>query len=295
MNIDRIYRETAPKLQQYLTSHGCSYATACDIVQETFLKLWQKRDELRDDSRQVNGLIYTIALNCRNGLARKSKHEVLVMENAEGKTLDIEDDDLSDPNEASYENVSSLEDEEENETIKQRLKTSLGRMPIELLEAFALSRLSKLSVKDIASSTGVSESNVKVRVHRAKELMTRVMAGDEDIMTSSKKSRDLKQSLFKAMMMLAAVDGEIAREEMALYKELAKQLNVDSSLWTESVKGMAYIGFLSEMLEPEELVQEFKQAVGTTMKPGEIEVLKQMAQADGDYSQIERDCILALS
>ena len=35
-------------------------------------------------------------------------------------------------------------------------KASLGRMPVELLETFALSRLGKLTTRDIASGTGAS-------------------------------------------------------------------------------------------------------------------------------------------
>ena len=73
MEIENIYREVAPKLQNYLTGNGCSYATACDIVQETFLRLWKRRDELSDDLHQVSGLVFTIARNYRNDLARKAQ------------------------------------------------------------------------------------------------------------------------------------------------------------------------------------------------------------------------------
>ena len=77
MEIEQVYREVAPKLQSYLTGNGCSYATACDIVQETFLRLWKRKDELSDDLHQVSGLAFTIARNYRNDLARKAQHEVL--------------------------------------------------------------------------------------------------------------------------------------------------------------------------------------------------------------------------
>ncbi len=42
MEIEQVYSEVAPKLQSYLTGNGCPYATACDIVQETFLRLWKR-------------------------------------------------------------------------------------------------------------------------------------------------------------------------------------------------------------------------------------------------------------
>ena len=100
--------------------------------------------------------------------------------------------------------------------------------------------------------------------------------------------------------MLAAVDGEIDKEELSLYRELAERMRGGNAadfdaLWTESVKGMAYIGFLSEMLEPEKLVREFVREVGEGLGADDIATLERMAAADGDYSRIERDCVLALS
>ena len=102
-------------------------------------------------------------------------------------------------------------------------------------------------------------------------------------------------------MMLAAVDGEITKEELSLYRELAERMRGGNdaagfdALWAESVKGMAYIGFLSEMLEPEKLVREFVREVGKGLGADDIATLERMAAADGDYSRIERDCVAALA
>ena len=286
MVVERAYREIAPKLQSYLTGNGCSYAAACDIVQETFLRLWKRRDELSGDLHQMSGLAFTIARNYRNDLARKARHEVF----AEG-----------DEDERSQDAMRPGEEAEENAALRRRLKASLGRMPVELLETFALSRLGKLSVKDIASGTGASEANVKVRVHRAKEMLGKIMSSE--LRVSSSESRVGKQqfgwAVFRAVMMLAAVDGEIDKEELSLYRELAEKFRNGSAadfdvLWAESVKGMAYIGFLAEMMEPEELVREFVHEAGKGLGADDVATLERMAEADGDYSRIERDCVSAL-
>ena len=105
--------------------------------------------------------------------------------------------------------------------------------------------------------------------------------------------------LLKTTLMLAAVDGEIDKEELSLYRELAEKFREGGTadfdaLWAESVKGMAYIGFLSEMLEPENLVREFVREVGKDLGAEGIAALDRMAAADGDYSKIERDCVRAL-
>ena len=174
MEIEQVYREVAPKLQSYLTGNGCSYATACDIVQETFLRLWKRKDELSDDLHQVSGLAFTIARNYRNDLARKAQHEVFI-ERDEGSGTREEGEVPRDEGCEVRDAARPGEAEEEGAALRRRLKASLGRMPVELLETFALSRLGKLTVKDIASGTGASEANVKVRVHRAKEMLGKVM------------------------------------------------------------------------------------------------------------------------
>ena len=303
MEIERVYREVAPKLQSYLTGNGCSYATACDIVQETFLRLWKRKDELSDDLHQVSGLAFTIARNYRNDLARKAQHEVFI-ERDEGRGTREEDEAPRDEGCGMRDEARPGEAEEEGAALRRRLKASLGRMPVELLETFALSRLGKLTVKDIASGTGASEANVKVRVHRAKEMLGKVMkCGNMEVWKCENGGMvecGNDWAVFRAVMMLAAVDGEIDKEELSLYRELAEKFREGGAadfdaLWAESVKGMAYIGFLSEMLEPEELVREFVREAGRGLGADGIAALERMAAADGDYSQIERDCISALA
>ena len=140
-------------------------------MQETFLRLWKRKDELSGDLHQMSGLAFTIARNYRNDLARKAQHEVFG-EKDESETEEVVEScevrDTARPGEAA----------EEGAALRRRLKASLGRMPVELLETFALSRLGKLAVKDIASGTGASEANVKVRVHRAKEMLGKVMSSE---------------------------------------------------------------------------------------------------------------------
>ena len=49
------------------------------------------------------------------------------------------------------------------------------------------------------------------------------------------------------------------------------------------------------MLEPEERVREFVREAGKGHGADDIATLVWMAEADGDYSRIERECISALA
>lgn len=150
----RLYAEIAPKLTTYLVGSGSSYAIACDIVQETFLRVWKRRDELMDDRDQVSGYIFTIARNYRKDLFRKSRHELLQPEitDEDGGTTDAR----------------PAEDADENAALRARLNAALAKLPPLLREAFTLFQIGELSIREIARQTNTTEGNVKVRIHRAK-------------------------------------------------------------------------------------------------------------------------------
>lgn len=65
MTIEENYTAIAPKLTNWLVATGSTYEDACDLTQRAFLKLWEMRDDLRDNDSAVAGLIYTIAKNLR--------------------------------------------------------------------------------------------------------------------------------------------------------------------------------------------------------------------------------------
>ena len=162
MKFEDIYRAVAPGLTNYLVGSGSSYPVACDIVQETFLRLWKRRDELEDDLRMVRGLAYTIARNRRIDLLRRDRHEVL-QEEITDATARI-DREISSP--LSFSRPGEAEDE--NAALRRKLNAALARLPPILREAFTLFQLGELSIREIAWQTQASETNVKVRIHRAK-------------------------------------------------------------------------------------------------------------------------------
>ena len=117
--------------------------------------------------------------------------------------------------------------------------------------------------------------------------------------------------LLKTVLMLAAVDGEIAADEIARFRELAQKCRGYSGesfgvLWEQALRSAGYLLIQSQILERDELVALFvkeaeKDFVGTVILATKEErsrafaFLERMAMADGDYSEIERDCIVALA
>ena len=159
MTMEEIYAAIAPKLMNYLVGSGSSYATACDIVQETFLRVWRRRDELMDDWGQVSGFVFTVARNYRIDLVRRDVRVTIQPEIT---------------NAGSYQ--TDFEQADENAEIRRRVNAALATLPPALREAFTLFRLGGLSIREIARQTNATETNVKVRIHRAKERLKVLLA-----------------------------------------------------------------------------------------------------------------------
>ncbi len=160
MDIEHLYNTIAPRLTNYLVANGSSHAEACDLVQETFLRIWKMRDSIVDAEDQVSGLAYTIARNLRTDHFRKARREVLQDE--------IKDADAGTtgpaavPSDADY--------------LRQCLVAALAELPPLLREAFTLFQIQELSIREIAQRTNASESSVKVRIFRAKEKLRKVLS-----------------------------------------------------------------------------------------------------------------------
>ncbi len=160
MTVEDHYRALAPKLTNWLVATGSSYHDACDLVQRTFLKLWEVRDNLRDDGAAVSGLVFTIAKNLRKNTWRDNARMHYVEEVPEDASTAVQPPDS--PSDADY--------------IRSRIEQALAQIPPLLREAYTLFQIGELSIREIAHETGVSENLVKVRIHRAKQRLQPLLA-----------------------------------------------------------------------------------------------------------------------
>jgi len=154
---ERLYLEIAPRLLNYLVANGVEATAAADIVQDTFLRLWKRRDELDADPAQISGLAYTTARNLRTDGWRKARRETLTDEPPETPVAPA-----AAPGDAAY--------------LRTRLTKAFAQLPAPLREAYTLFQVMELSVGEIARRTGTSEANVKVRIFRAKEKLKPLLA-----------------------------------------------------------------------------------------------------------------------
>ena len=162
MTIEQHYQILAPRLTNWLVATGTPYSTACDLVQETFVKLWKMRADLRDNDAAVSGLVFTIARNLRKNLARDDRRMVFVEEVGE--------------DEAGTTSGAPPTASDDIAFLRKRLQKAFAELPPLLREAYTLFQIGELSIREIAHETGVSENLVKVRIHRAKEKLKVLLA-----------------------------------------------------------------------------------------------------------------------
>ena len=183
-DMEKLYKSIAPRLTNWLVSSGSQYDEACDIVQNTFLKIWKMRDDVRDDASSVSGLAFTIARNLRKNLARDNSRLTFVGEirdadesdsggglggESEGQGADLA---LNVSAPAAGNNAS----QSDSEYLRGRLKEAFTKLPPVLREAFTLFQIGEMSIREIANQTGVSENLVKVRIFRAKSKLREILA-----------------------------------------------------------------------------------------------------------------------
>jgi RNA polymerase sigma-70 factor (ECF subfamily) len=153
--IKEIYHDLAPKLTNYLAAGGLDHASACDITQECFIRLWKKRETIKD-SESASGFLFVAAKNLKIDRYRRNKFIVF--------------------QEALHEESSGCTEQPANESdlvyLRKRLSQALAELPETLREAYTLFHIANCSIRETARITGAAESNVKVRIHRAREKLS---------------------------------------------------------------------------------------------------------------------------
>jgi len=152
-----LFERHGEKLCGYLTRVTQDPELARDFVQEVFLRVLKYRGTYKDGNR-FSSWMYTIAHNVVNRHFGKKSTGATV--------INIED-------------VATMIESREPSPFKQAvaaeeqrlLKAAFAELPVEKREILTLGMIERMPYKQVAEVLGVSESAVKVRVHRAvKEL-----------------------------------------------------------------------------------------------------------------------------
>jgi RNA polymerase sigma-70 factor (family 1) len=120
-----------------------------DIVQETFMKLWDNRSTIQPET--VKSLLYIMAAN---NVKSHFRHQKVVFNFANSGTKEEQVQESADAN---------IRQEE----LKQKLQQVLADMPGKCREVFLLNRMDHLTYNEIAERLGLSIKAIEKRMHEA--------------------------------------------------------------------------------------------------------------------------------
>lgn len=143
-------------MYRYALSIVHDQETAKDVVQDCLSKIWSRRKEL-SNIEKVNAWTFRIVRNRCIEILRKDRY------------TDLDDKVIS-----MWQN-DSVEQNAINEDFMSWMKEILKSLPQKQQEVFHLREIEDMSYQDIATTCGLTESDVKVNIHRARKRVKEAM------------------------------------------------------------------------------------------------------------------------
>lgn len=148
MQFEELYQTYSPKVYRLCMGYVNDTDQAKDLVQETFISVWQNLSKFRNES-SVSTWIFRIATNnCLRQIEKQKRFVSAEMPLQLEEKIEVKKDDKID---LLYKCISELEETE--------------RIIISLV-------LEDLPQADIAGIVGMTEVNTRVKIHRIKEKLT---------------------------------------------------------------------------------------------------------------------------
>lgn len=155
MNLEELFKTYYPRLRNYasrLVGHG---AVAEDIVQECFIKLYEKRFTVRDVSLQ-SMLFVMVRNSCLNYIKRRRRME---------------------PEFGTAALCLTPEDDLMYLDLRKEVDRIMGKLPPRCREVFYMSRFEGLNNREIADRTQTSLQNVEKHISNALAVFSRHFSG----------------------------------------------------------------------------------------------------------------------
>ena len=152
-----LFEQEKERLSRFVTKIVDDRDEAENIVQETFAEAYRQMDRFRGESK-VSTWLFSIARHLAYGHLRKSKrHNYL-----EHETIEFLDADQGD-------SESETQDAVETEERRRIVHDAMNDLPDHYRRVVQLRDLEEQSTAEAAKELGLTEVNVRVRLHRARK------------------------------------------------------------------------------------------------------------------------------
>ena len=163
---DELFKQIFPRMLGYCRLFIHDQAQANDLVQDCFLRLWEKRQTI-DPRQSVESLLFVMLRNrCLNHL-RDQKNELI-----EKKISNLEENELQHLYQLDF---TGREEKSIEEQLIEAIRESVDELPEKRRLVFIKAKIEGKRNKDVAEELGISVKAVEKHLHQAKEQIRKEM------------------------------------------------------------------------------------------------------------------------
>lgn len=160
MEFWNIYDQFYKKVRRFILALVKDEGMADDLIQDTFLRVQQNIEKLKDPSK-ISSWIFRIAYNLCQDHFRQVKKSV--------KEERVDQDEREDLNEAFIQQELDIQKKLEQQQMGECVQNQINLLPESLRTVLILFDIMEFSHQEITEILGISIENVKVRLHRGRK------------------------------------------------------------------------------------------------------------------------------
>ena len=165
--LNSIMQRWKDKLASFLYRLTGSHEAACDLAQETFVRLYQSRSRYQPSAAFPTYLFHIAANLARNHARWRIRHPAVSTE------------DCADTIQQMTGHESSPDEVAQHHENTARIERALASLPVDLREALHLFTYEEMSQTEISQALGCSIKAVETRIYRARQMLKGLL---EDMM-----------------------------------------------------------------------------------------------------------------
>lgn len=166
---EQIVREYWPRMFKFALIYTQNNETSQELVQDTFLVLWNNRAILKDNTNLITYLMVVLRNKCLNMLEQTRIRQLYIEE--------IDDETIY-----QRANLYVLQDEAsqivESEDLHKAIERALSKLPEKTREVFMLSRYDGLKNQQIAETKNISQKTVEYHISKALQILKEELPQD---------------------------------------------------------------------------------------------------------------------
>ena len=166
---EQIVREYWPRMFKFALIYTQNNETSQELVQDTFLVLWNNRAILKDNTNLITYLMVVLRNKCLN-LLEQNRIRQLYIEEIDDETI------------YQRANLYVLQDEAsqivESEDLHKAIERTLSKLPEKTREVFMLSRYDGLKNQQIAETKNISQKTVEYHISKALQILKEELPQD---------------------------------------------------------------------------------------------------------------------